>query len=249
MGRTKMNGNTRNRPRRGKTGRGNRTTLRRDNMTSNNPKKDYYVANALDMTPHPNKVFVSTLRPPVMNPRLKYSVLETSITGSHLTSTAGTALLAVNQGTTDITRVGDRLKVKRVWLTGKVYGNASQTGPVSGRLVVALWNPPAVAANVPVASQVIQASAGFLPYGSYSRDFGDSYQILFDDLYSVNQLTATAEAELFHYDQKCNFDVEFNAAGTAPVTNQLFIWLMSDVSANQPSMNFQSVCWFEDVDA
>lgn len=228
---------------------GGRGTLAHDDMTSNTSRKDYFVANALEMTPHPNQMLKATLRAPVMDPWLKYSVLETSVTGSHLTSVAGTALLAVNQGTTDITRVGDRLKVKRLWVSGKVYGNASQTGPVSGRVVIALWNPPAVAANVPVASQVIQASAGFLPYGSYSRDFGDSYQVVYDALFSVNQLTASAEAELFHIDRKLNVDVEFNAAGTAPVTNQLYIWLMSDVSANQPTMNFQSVCWFTDVDA
>jgi hypothetical protein len=218
-------------------------------MVSRNGRKDYYVANALELTPHPNQVLKSSLRPPVMDPRLKYTVVESAITGNHLTSATPTALLAVNQGTTDITRVGDRLRLKRLWFSGKLYGNASQTGPIAARVVMALWNPPAVASNNPVASQVVQASAGYLPYGAYSRDFGDSYQIVYDALLSANALTASSEAELVHFDRKVEIDVEFNAAGTAPVTNQLYLWLMTDVSANQPAMNFQFTGWFEDVDA
>jgi hypothetical protein len=218
-------------------------------MVSNTSRKDYFDANALEITPHPNQMLRAVLGRPVMDPRLKYSVLEGNIVGTYLTSAVPTALISINQGTTDITRVGDRIKIKRLWLSGKIYGHASQTAPTATRVVVALWNPPAVAGNLPVASQVIQASTGYLPFGAYSRDFGDSFQIVYDAMFCVNQLASSADAELFHIDRQVNIDVEFNAAGTAPVTNGLFMWLHSDTNAAQPSANFQSTLWFEDVDA
>lgn len=219
-------------------------------MVANTSRKDYFVANAMELTPHPNQRLVSVLGEPIMDRRLKYTVVETAVTGSSATSTTPTALISINQGTTDITRTGDRIRLKRIWLSGKVYGNASQTGPVSARLVLALWNPVgAAAANAPVASQVIQASTGYQPYGSYSRDYGDSYQIVYDAVFSVNALAAAAEAELFHLDRAVTVDMEFNAGGTTPVTNNLYLWLMTDVGANQPAANLQFVGWFEDLDA
>jgi len=218
-------------------------------MISNTSRKDYFVSNALEMTPHPNKRLTAVLEKPLINRRYKYTVLETSVTGNSATSTSGTALVSVNQGTTDITRTGDRIRLKRIWLGGKVYGNASQTGPVSVRVLVVNWVAPFNAVNVPTAGQVIQASVGYQPYGPYTRDFGDQYQIVYDAVFSVTSLSATQEGELFHLDRELTIDCEFNAGATAPTTNGLFLWVLTDVGANQPAVNFSSTLWFEDLDA
>jgi len=225
-------------------------TKGRDNMVSNTGRKDYFVANALEITPHPNQKFVAVLGQPIMDRRLKYSILETSISGSSATSTTPTSLLTVAQGTTDITRTGDRIRAKRIWLSGKLYGNAAATAPVATRVLVVLWQPLGNAAvNAPVASQVIQHSAGYGPYGSYSRDYGDGFQVIYDSVFSVNPVGANSEAEMIHIDRELLIDCEFGAGGTTPVTNAFYIFLLSDVGANQPSLNFSSTVWWDDLDA
>lgn len=219
-------------------------------MLSNTSRKDYFVANALEITPHPNQRLVSVLEQPIMSRKFKYTVLEAALTGNHLSSGTPTSLIAINQGSTDITRVGDRIRLKRLWFSGKIYGHASSTAPVATRLIVVCWNPVGAAAvNVPAASSVVQASTGYLPYGAYSKDFGDSYQVVYDAVFSVNPISASAEAEILHFDRALTIDAQFNAGGTTPVTNNLYAFLLTDASANQPSCNFQSTVWFDDDDA
>jgi hypothetical protein len=219
-------------------------------MVSNTSRKDYFVANALEMTPHPNQRLVSVLEQPIMNRKYKYTILETTLTAASATSTTPISLIALNQGVTDITRVGDRIRLKRIWFTGKIYGSASATGPISARLVIVCWNPlGAAASNAPVASQVLQGSAGYLPYAAYSKDFGDSYQVVYDVLVSVNPFVLEAEAEMVHLDRALSIDAQFNASGTVPVTNNLYLFLVDDAGFNHPAVNFQCTLWFDDEDA
>jgi len=185
----------------------------------------------------------------MLNPNYKYSLYEGTLTGSHATSTAATPLISINQGLTDITRIGDRIRIKRFQMRGKVYGNASATGPTGVRLVVFLWKNPQVSANAPIAGEILQANAGYLPWGAYTRDYGDLIQILYDATFSVTKLDATTELELFAVNMPCNIEVGFAAAGTDPLINGLYAMLVTDTAANQPSATFQSTCWYEDNDA
>lgn len=220
-------------------------------MVSNTSRKDYFVANALEMTPHPNQRLVSVLGEPIMDRRLKYTVLETTLTGSNLTSATPLSLIVSSQGTTDITRIGDRIRLRRIWLTGRLYGAAAAASASVSRILVVLWNPVGVgASNPPVASQVLQGSASYLPFAAYSRDYGDSYQVVYDAVFSANPLSASSEMEVFHLDREITVDATFSAGATTPTTNNLYIFLVSDVSgANQPVITFQSTIWYDDEDA
>lgn len=237
--------------RKNKTARRSKATAGRDDMVSNNSRKDYFVANALEITPHPNQHLRAVLGQPVMDRRFKYSIFETTaFSASSATSATPLSMITISQGTTDITRTGDRIRAKRLWFTGKVIGNAAQTGITAGRVVVVCWNPVGNAAvNAPIASQVIQHSATYGPYGSYSRDFGDSYQIIYDAVFSVTPASTTSEAELIHFDRSLTIDMEFVAGATTPAVNNFYIFFLSDAAANQASMQFSATTWYEDLDA
>jgi hypothetical protein len=226
-----------------------RGTTGKDDQT-NTGRKDYYVSNALEITPHPNQHLVASLKQPVMNRKWKYYVQESTIVGNHVMSTVGTSLVSISQGTTDITRTGDRVRVKKIQFKGKLYGNASQTGPTVGRLIVFVWNISGVGQiNPPSMVQIVQASAGFGPYGSYSRDYADQFQIVYDGLFSVEVLAANQPVDLIQLDRNCTIDMEFAAGATQPMVNGVYAFLVTDTSANQPSVNYQSTIWFEDLDA
>ncbi len=242
--------NSKNATRRARKAPKNRSTFGRDDMVSNDSRKDYFVSNALEITPHPNQTLKAVLGQPVMDRRFKYSILETSLSAGGATSSTPISMINVSQGTTDITRTGDRIRSRRLWMSGKIFGNAAQTAPVTARLLVVVWNPVGVgASNAPVASQIVQFSAGYGPYGSYSRDYGDSFQVLYDAVFSVGQLTAAGEAEVFHFDRKILIDSEFSAGATTPTTNNIYVFFLSDVLANQPVLAWSSTLWYEDLDA
>ncbi len=242
-----MRAATKNQSRRKKA---SRKTTGRDDMVSNRARNDYYVANALELTPHPGKELVARLSRPIMNPRFKYSVQESQISANYLTSTTSVSLVSISQGTTDITRTGDRVHFKRFWFSAKLTGNAASTFPTVTRVVVFVQGEPGVGAVNPyVASQVLQGSNSYLPLAAYSRDYGDGYQILYDGLFSVNPLSTSSEAELLHLDRKISVQTEFSAGATAPSINDIRILVVCDLTTNFPLLTYQSTLWYEDLDA
>ncbi len=225
-------------------------TAGRDDLTSNNMKKDYFFARDMEITPHPNQGLKSVLGRPVMDRKLKYTLLESTLTGSNATSATPLNLINISQGTTDITRTGDRVRAKRIWFQGKVTGNAAATGAIATRVLVVLWNPPGVGGvNNPVASQVIQHSASYGPYGAYSRDYGDSYQVVYDAVVQAKPPGVTVDSEMIRFDRKVLIDMEFSAGATTPSVNTLFVFCLTDSGINQPTLLFSSTVWYDDLDA
>lgn len=185
-----------------------------------------------------------------MNPRYKYSTQEAQITANYLTSTTSVSLVSINVGTTDTTRVGDRVRFRRHWFSAKLGGSAASTFPTTCRVVVFIQGEVgAGAVNPYVASQVLQGSNSYLPLAPYSRDFGDGYQIVYDSVHSVNPASATSEVELLHYDRKVDVQTEFIASGTAPTINDLRILVVCDLTSNFPILTYSSTLWFTDEDA
>jgi len=221
----------------------------RDNGPRQTAKGEAFFSHALETTPGGKGVFRASLGKPMHNPRYKYTLYEGTVVGSQATSTAATPLISINQGLTDITRIGDRIKIKRFQMRGKIYGSASATGPTAARLVVFLWKNPQVSANAPISGEILQANAGYLPWAAYTRDYGDLVQILYDATFSVEKLETSTELELFAMNIPSNIEVGFAATGTDPLINGLYLMLVTDTAANQPSVTFQSTMWFEDNDA
>lgn len=219
-------------------------------MVSNMSRKDYFVANALEITPHPGQKLRAVLGQPIMDRRFKYSLTEGSLSASSATSATPISLVTVAQGTTDITRTGDRIRCRRIWFSGKLNGNAAATGAVMGRVIVVVWNPVGSSAvNAPVASQIIQHSATYGPHGSYSRDFGDSYQVVYDARFSLNPAGTSAENEVFHCDREIMVDCEFTAGATTPTTNNFYLFFLTDTAINVPNCTYSATLWYEDLDA
>jgi len=98
-------------PRRGKSGRGKRATDGLDNGPRQTSKSESFWSQALETTPgRKGGVFRAAMGKPMLDPKFKYTFLESTLTGSHLASLAPTALISLNQGLTDITRIGDRIR-------------------------------------------------------------------------------------------------------------------------------------------
>lgn len=232
------------------------TTTGRDDFASGTARKDYYVSGNLETTPHPNQRLVSMLGKPIMDRKFKYSTYEGSITGGGATSQTPISLVTINQGTTDITRTGDRIRVRRIHVRGRLTGGLSAVGAATARVLFVIWNPVgAGAVNAPVSGQVLQGSAGYMPFSAYSRDYGDSYQVVHDSTHEVKSAagqTIGPEMEFVYFDRAVTVDMEFSAGATTPTTNNLYVFVVSDTTAAagyQPVLLLQSTLWYEDLDA
>ncbi len=228
-----------------------KSTYGRDDETAKSSRSDYYVSGALELTPHRTQMLKAALRQPIMDRRLKYSIQESSLVASNATSATPNNLVSINQGTTDITRTGDRVRVKRIWFSAWALGSAGSSVPALTRVILVCWNPVGNAAvNAPIASQIIQHSAGYGPVGSYSRDFGDSYQVIYDSVASVQPNNAAgAELELYFQDRKVLIDMEFIAGATVPATNGIYLFALTNTATFQPTIYYSSTIWYEDLDA
>lgn len=216
-------------------------------------KKEYYVAQNLDLTPHKNKPIRSVLARPLLGPNYKYMTLEGSLTGSEVSSTAFTALVNNSQGTTDSTRVGDRIKVRRYRLCAKLVGGTAATGPVAARVMLISWIVPGVGlTNFPITGMIIQAGAGRYPLGGYARDYADQFQVLHDSLHSVQPFVSSVEADFIFVERDCLIEMEFAAAATAPMVNAPYLNLITDITTaanTQPTISYNLQLLYEDNDA
>ena len=230
-----------------------KSTTGTDDQVSQSGRTEYYVADALEVTPHARQRLVSTLKKPIMGRKLKYSVLESSLVGSGAASASAISLVTINQGTTDITRTGDRIRAKRLSLAGRITGGTTQGGPLCCRLIVVCWNVPGVGAvNVPVSGQVLQGSNNYLPFAAYSRDYGDQYQVVYDSIHSIQAATTTSESQIIRMERDLTIDMEFAAGATTPMVNGLYLFFVTEsagVTTAQPNVYWQSTLWYEDLDA
>jgi hypothetical protein len=231
-------------PRKGK-GRGARVTTGRDNETNKSSRGEYFVDNALEITPHRAQKLVAKLGPPAVDRRFKYNLIEQQLTASHLSSATGTTLVNISQGATDISRTGDRVRARRLVCGGKISGSASAVSQHVVRVLIFID----VGNTNPAAGSILNSSSSYLPLASYGRDFADLYQIVFDEVVIVPPTTAGAGFSLFRVDRDMEVDMEFNGGGTAPIANGLRVLVMCDATANFATLTMSSTLWFEDLDA
>lgn len=238
-------------PRQKKAERRRRVRTTQGQDTGNkDPKSEYYVANALDLTPHGNQKFVARIKPNKTAPNMKYSVNETQIAANYLTSTTSVSVLSLAQGNTDITRIGDRIRIRRIHFAGDVRGASLATNPAACRVLLICQGEPGVGAvNAYVASQFLQGSNSYLQYAPYTADYGMGYQVLADILVSANPVSATSEMEFFSFDREVDITVGFTAGSTQAAFNDLRVLVVTNVTSNFPTATISTTMWFEDNDS
>ncbi len=214
------------------------------------PKSEYYVANSLDLTPHGDRKFVARIKPNKTAPNLKYSVNEQQVTAGYLTSTTSVSVLSLAQGNTDITRIGDRIRIRRIHFAGDIRGASLATNPAACRVLLVCQGEPGVGAVNPyVAAQILQGSNSYLQYAPYTADYGMGYQVLADILVSANPVSATSEMELFSFDREVDITVGFTAGSTQAAFNDLRLLVVTNVTSNFPIATVSTTMWFEDNDS
>ncbi len=208
-------------------------------------RNEYFIDNALEITPDRQKILVASLGRPVISRRLKYNLQEQQLLASHLNSATGTSLVNISQGTSDITRTGDRVRVKRITLGGKISGSATAT---SSHIVRVLVYVDKGNAN-PTAGSILNSSSSYLPLASYGRDYGDLFQVIFDEVVNIAPTASTTPFSLLRMDRKVNIDMGFNAGGTSPIANNIRVLVMCDATGNFATLTLSSTLWYEDLDA
>jgi len=198
-----------------------------------------------------------------LNPRMKKQVkmilskqVETKYhlyslsAGSATTSAALASMTAIPQGDTDITRDGDRLYLKKVYIRGFIA-----VGDITNvvRMVVFQWKP----ATTPTASDVFLTgpSGSIDVFSHYSHDTRQQFKILHDRTFTMignggapEEPYTPVSTRKFSMiiSRKFNRQQQFIAGGTTG-TNQLYVVYLSDSFASpNPAVTITAKTMFTD---
>jgi len=183
------------------------------------------------------------------NTELKY---QNSITANTGLSTTATMYQITNiaQGTTDVTRVGDRLKLVKSYMRGVVY-----CGDVSNivRFIIFQWFPN----STPVAVDILlPGSSGAYDWTSqYNHDLRQEFKVLYDKTWTLVGNGSAATAPYTSAYQACfqatlkprHTELQYSGGGTTG-TNQIWWMALSDSSApTHPTIEFTFKTMYTDA--
>lgn len=157
------------------------------------------------------------------NSELKY--FDTAFSYSFTTTGTGTQnITVIPQGTTDTTRIGDRLKITSVEFRYNIFDASTAISIYSKqtvRLVLVHWFP----ATTPGYSDVLTTST---TRALYNHDQRQMYKICWDKTISVIGGTSSdmKTGHIMYYPKK-NTSVQFQNAGTTG-TNRFFLFIVAD---------------------
>lgn len=167
-----------------------------------------------------------------------------------------TSLTDIAQGTTDLNRIGDSLKLKKLFLNFILSAdttNAASFIPMI-RCIVFQWLPNDVAL-VPVIGQILlpEAFAGTVNHLShYNVDYHDQYRILYDEAWPLIGVTGipTSASCITKYIE-VNLGpalkrIQFSGATTGG-TNKLYVAWMTNVATAAPDIYWSSKVTFTDA--
>jgi len=131
-----------------------------------------------------------------------------------------TSVSDIAQGTTDITRIGDKLRPKALSLKLSIVRNPLTSNIVEFvRVCVIQWHPQ-FSLQPPTATTLFlndPATATITPFSEWIVDGRSAFVVLFDKLFTMTGLTATTEGALAYFTnvRTTNTPIEFiNASAT-----------------------------------
>lgn len=200
---------------------------------------------------------------------LKWSDVGAVIVADDTIATVNANALLLNgmaQGTSAITRLGDRITATSLQIRYFAFSDADNINTTHIRVLVVLDNQtnaaaPDIGANNDVS--ILDASVVTLLYNApYNHRTADRYKILHDKRMDFNPLMAgtttpasgivTAVVPISHskyFKRNMHRQLKYNGAGATVadiVSGSIFIFVITDFAANEGSVNFGSRFYYKD---
>lgn len=156
-------------------------------------------------------------------------------------------LTPISQGTTDVTRIGDKVRLKALFLDYQIVCSDA-TNLV--RVVVFQWHPQTnlVAATLTEIFQYFAIGDNREVLSPYVHDYGDQFRVLYDRLYTLDLASAYTKSFKGVISLKRAKKQMAYAAGGSQGSNQLYIAVLSDSSAaSHPTFTYVSRVIYEDA--
>lgn len=166
-----------------------------------------------------------------MMPKPEWKIVDTVVGGGIILNTASViSLVPVSQGTTDLTRIGNKITVRSFLLRLSIVPNAVQGYNFLRAILVRDKQPNGVLLTI---AQLLQTGAG--GYQSAINDNnGTRFKVLFDRTYTVDVDANGAQVDKQF--KKLKFVVNYPDTATTPTTNDLVFVLISDAGVNGPTV-------------
>lgn len=151
------------------------------------------------------------------------------------------AMSQIPQGTTDITRVGDRITLKRVDVICNIVA-ADATNFM--RLMLVKYHPQSDPTSPPSINVFLNSVAGQGPASPPNHDTRLDYTVLDDRMIALT--LSGMGCATFSFSKSLNFPLQFSG-GSTTASNHLYLVAVSDSAAvSHPSLVYALKNWFTD---
>lgn len=150
------------------------------------------------------------------------------------------------QGTTDLTRIGDKITIRGLDI--RMHLTSSDTYNII-RCIIFQWYPNTSITSAPVGSQILNDVTTYPYISPYVHDYTNQYGVLYDKMFTLSSLadTITRVVKIKPRLKYCKKTINFSAAGTNG-SNKLYMLLVSDSGAvTHPTANIHSRLFYDDA--
>lgn len=177
----------------------------------------------------------------IPKPERKYNDQADNPPGTIVTTTGSvTHLSPLLHGTTDTTRIGDRVTYRS--LLFRMFVTPNSTAGINYLRAVIVRDKQANA-SAPTMAQVFQTASIVL--SPLNDDFSERFKVLYDRLFTVDTDATGAQVEKIY--RKFKFVTEYDDTAAIPNTNSVYLLLLSDQATNGPSVAFWSRLRYTDA--
>lgn len=180
---------------------------------------------------------------------IEYKFIDVNSTSTGYNTTATIAPLSqIAQGLTSITRVGDSFRLQTIEVRGRVFAAAAATNSVVRIIIFRDLDNDGV---LPPATELMEIdSVNSAPLSPFKFNRKGRFSILYDQMMTTQSILATGvSSKEFVYKANLSGHVQFLGTTAASASNgkgSVYIYIVSDESANTPTVAYYSRITFTD---
>lgn len=164
-----------------------------------------------------------------------------------MASTTIVDLCAISQGTQDIQRIGDKIRLRSLDMRVQILC-ADSTNVV--RFIIFQWHPnTTITATDPQGSQIIADTATYPFLSNYVHDYQNQFIVVYDKVWG-SELTSDSANRVMHIRPSLKYvrkQVNYTGATTSG-SDKLYLLMVSDSgSATHPSVKVQARIRYDDA--
>lgn len=153
------------------------------------------------------------------------------------------------QGTTDSLRIGDQIKIRRLYIGYHYYMSTVSDASNLVRIIVFQYNPNTTTGGAPTASLVLQQTSNIVsPLVWRTNDRKQDINVLYDKTDVLDAVSRFATVKRVFINLKyAKKTVQYNG-NTTDGSHKLYVLFVSDSSAApNPNVLFQTRLWYDDA--